>query len=432
VPAQAREAFSARHREVQHAVQRFTLTHGRAPSYVETRGLVMLTRHPKAREQGSAFAQWDERARAAGIDPGDVHQLHHRAPGADAVPLPTSNEDAVRAVAAELISPGSPYALTRVAAVVDERALRIAVADAAQGRIRGLYVDELRAAVEESPELVRLDAAHWTTRHMIETERAVLADVALRAQLPGRRVSAASLAAAVAMARVRLSDEQVGAVHRLCGSNELVLLTAPAGAGKGEVLRAVAAAHQADSRPVIAVAAAGETAQRLGAEIGADATMTVDAFARRGGLRPGCVVIVDEAALLETSRWYGLLMAASGARVIAAGDPAQLSPVEAGGMWPLLERRGPVVCLTENYRARDPWARDAWAALRAGHSAEALSAFEQRGRVSGTATAGSAWRGAGASPTTCSPSTAATPRWTASTRWRRCAAATAANCAARR
>src|SRR5258708_5131679 len=87
VPAPARDTFSARHREVQEAVQQFTLTHGRAPSYVEQRGLVMRTRIAKPHEQEPAFAQWDERARAAGIDPAEVRTLHHRAPADDAVPI---------------------------------------------------------------------------------------------------------------------------------------------------------------------------------------------------------------------------------------------------------------------------------------------------------------------------------------------------------
>jgi conjugative relaxase-like TrwC/TraI family protein len=381
VPARAREAFSARHREVQQAVRQFLLVHGRAPSYVETRGLVMLTRNAKAQEHEPAFAQWDERARAAGIDPADVRTLHHRAQADDAVPIPTSWDDVFRDVVAELTDPDSPYALTREAAAVDERAVRIAVADAAQGRVRGAYVDGLRAMVERSPELVRLDAAHWTTRPMIEMEQAVLADA--RVRLFGRwyGTTRASRDAAIAGARVALSVEQEQAVVRLCAGGGLILLTAPAGAGKGEVLRVVATAHQADGYTVIAVAAAGETAQRLGADVGADATMTVDALSRRGSVPPDSVVIVDEAALLETNRWFGLLMAASGARVIAAGDPAQLSPIEAGGMWPQLERRAPVVRLSENYRARDAWARDAWTALRAGQSVEALAAFEKRGRI---------------------------------------------------
>jgi conjugative relaxase-like TrwC/TraI family protein len=180
VPAQARDVFSARHREVQQAVRQFILVHGRAPSYVETRGLVMLTRNAKAQEHEPAFAQWDQRARAAGIDPAAIRALPDHRQRADAVPIPTSNEDTVRQVVAELTDPSSPYALTREAAATDERALRIAVADAAQGRIRGAYVDELRGAVEQSPELVRLDAAHWTTRPMIEMEQAVLADARVR------------------------------------------------------------------------------------------------------------------------------------------------------------------------------------------------------------------------------------------------------------
>jgi hypothetical protein len=163
------------------------------------------------------------------------------------------------------------------------------------------------------------------------------------------------------------------------------MLTAPAGAGKGEVLRTVAHAHVAAGHHVVGLAVAGETAQRLGAELGTEA-MAVDLFCARvthGRLTPKStdLVIVDEAALLETLRWRSLLRAAGDARVIVAGDGRQLNPIEAGGMWPVLLRDIGGPSLMENYRARESWARDAWSALRGGHSAEAIRAYAERGLI---------------------------------------------------
>jgi hypothetical protein len=70
--------------------------------------------------------------------------------------------------------------------------------------------------------------------------------------------------------------------------------------------------------------------------------------------------------VIETTRWAALLQATGQARVVAAGDAAQLSPIGLGGLWPVLTDRVPTALLTTVYRADSPWAKDAWAALRAG------------------------------------------------------------------
>ncbi|MGC8474343.1 MAG: ATP-dependent DNA helicase, partial [Candidatus Dormibacteria bacterium] len=101
----------------------------------------------------------------------------------------------------------------------------------------------------------------------------------------------------------------------------------------------------------------------------------------RIALGPGDLVALDEAGVVETTRWAALLRAAGEARVVAAGDAAQLSPIGPGGLWPLLTERAPTVLLTTVYRADSPLAKDAWAALRAGASAEALQAYAERDLV---------------------------------------------------
>ena len=223
---------------------------------------------------------------------------------------------------------------------------------------------------------------------MLDSERAVLLGARVKAlSTHGLSARRAAVTAAIESARVALSAEQQAAVRALTDDRALALLTAPAGAGKGEVLHAVAAAYRQDGHRIIALAAAGETAQRLGADIGADEARTVDSFLHwvAGGEQPpdisGAVVVVDEAGLLETQRWERLLPATAGAKLIAAGDSAQLSPIEAGGLWSVLETRLGAATLSENYRAREQWASDAWTALRAGQSTAALRAFEEHQQI---------------------------------------------------
>jgi hypothetical protein len=152
------------------------------------------------------------------------------------------------------------------------------------------------------------------------------------------------------------------------------------------VLRAVADARKATGHRVIAVAAAGETAQRFGREINADVAVTVEGFAlwaahRRLLVTERDAVFVDEAGLLEDLRWLRLVRAVGPASVTATGDAAQLSPIEAGGLWPRLTRTLGATTLSENFRAREQWARDAWTDVREGRASKAIAEMDRRRQI---------------------------------------------------
>jgi conjugative relaxase-like TrwC/TraI family protein len=378
VSPKVRAAFSSRAAEVEKAVREFRARHGRNPTDEEVRGLVVRTRAPKTAVPEDAFSAWRERAENAGARQGDW------APGKPIRPAPW--QETVAAVVRELTDPESPRRLTQASATFDTRTLRAAVAEAAQGRVPGTSVDALLEAVTGSESLVPLPHGLWTTRRALEAEQAALK---LSWRLPSPRTRAIPdelVSQAIREAPVQLDPEQVAAVRLACGRGFFVPLASPAGAGKGEVLRAVVQAHQKAGGRAFAVAVAGATAQRLGEQTGADEACTLEAFLHR--VRTGKVqlgqkdlVALDEAGVVETTRWVALLEAAGQARVVAAGDAAQLSPIGPGGLWPLLTQRVATALLTTVYRADSPWARDAWAALRAGASAEALQAYQERGLV---------------------------------------------------
>jgi conjugative relaxase-like TrwC/TraI family protein len=372
-----RQVFSSRSDEVAAAVRRFVQERGRAPTVAERKALTVLSREPKSVDYAPAFEQWTARAQAA------AGNANLPQPGAE-----RSSPDrwvSLQAVIAELTNPASPRSPTRTHAAVDERTLRAAVAEAAQGHFAGTEFDWLYRRVQMAPEMVRLPGGHWTTRAVLETENEVLATAERRTQTPADAPPAA-VATAIQNARVPLSAEQQAAVTQLAASR-LGLLTAPAGSGKGEVLRAVAQAHKANGKRVIAVAAAGETAQRFGKDIGADLSLTVDGFTRWAAskrliLTQRDAVFVDEAGLLETNRWLALTRAATPAQSITAtGDAAQLAPIEAGGLWPQLTQRLGAVTLSENFRTRDPELQQAWADVREGRAATALERLERKRQI---------------------------------------------------
>ncbi len=379
VPTKVRQAFSARSTEVEEAVAAFRARHGRAPTDEEVRGLVVRSRSPKTAVPEDAFQAWQQRAKEAGADP--------RSWAPNAQPIPQAPwAESVNAVVQELTDPESPRRLTQASATVDNRTLRAAVAEAAQGRVPGTAITALLKAVTAGPALVPLLHGLWTTRTTLQAEQAALAAVAATPRDSARALPEAVVARAVQESPVPLDPEQVAAVRLACGGDGFVAVASPAGAGKGAVLQAVVQAHQQAGGKAVAVAVAGATAQRLGEQTGADMSCTLAAFVHRVEtgritLGPKDVVALDEAGVIETTRWAAFLGAAGKARVVAAGDAAQLSPIGPGGLWPVLTDRAPTALLTTVYRADSPWARDAWAALRAGASAEALQAYAERDLV---------------------------------------------------
>jgi ATP-dependent exoDNAse (exonuclease V) alpha subunit len=98
-------------------------------------------------------------------------------------------------------------------------------------------------------------------------------------------------------------------------------------------------------------------------------------------------VIHDEAALASTREQIRLLreVEASGARLVAVGDPRQNQPVGAGGLWTRLEhttqRAGAHLELTRNQRARDPADRRDQALFREGRAELAIRGYAARDRV---------------------------------------------------
>jgi conjugative relaxase-like TrwC/TraI family protein len=112
---------------------------------------------------------------------------------------------------------------------------------------------------------------------------------------------------------------------------------------------------------------------------------TVTAEVERWSLRPGQLVIVDEASMAGTFELDALTEQArnAGAKVLLVGDWAQLSPVSAGGAFHLLAKdRDDVPQLHDVRRFRHEWERAASVDLRHGRP-EAADTYTEHGRVEG-------------------------------------------------
>ena len=112
---------------------------------------------------------------------------------------------------------------------------------------------------------------------------------------------------------------------------------------------------------------------------------TISAEVERWSLRPGQLVIVDEASMAGTFELDALTEQArnAGAKVLLVGDWAQLSPVSAGGAFHLLAKdRDDVPQLYDVRRFRHEWERAASVDLRHGRP-DAADTYLEHGRVEG-------------------------------------------------
>ena len=272
----------------------------------------------------------------------------------------------------------------------------------------------------------------YTTAAILEAEARLLDASPL---LDGPRVAPDVVAAVLerpVAGRTSLSVEQAVAVEQVATSARVAdLLIGPAGTGKSMTMAWLRAVWETEHGPgsVIGLAPSAAAAEVLAEELGIETENTakwlyehrrqpdrqaqvdrlkaqlpprslspsdrpavqerVDALeseCRFWQLSAGQLVILDEASLAGTFALDELVSAATdaGAKILLVGDPAQLSAVEAGGMFATLvaDRDGHVPELTDVRRFRAEWEKKASVALRAGDPA-VLGVYQAHGRILG-------------------------------------------------
>jgi len=218
--------------------------------------------------------------------------------------------------------------------------------------------------------------AFYTTSELLAAERGALALVER-----GRGVGAPSLPGVV-VATGGLSAEQEAMARAVVTSpDRVVAVVGLAGAGKTTAARAVTAAFRSAGVPVIGAAPSGIAAERLRDKIGVPA-VTLHRLLQRE-LPPGCVLVVDEAAMAETRVLEPILeqVERAGGKAVLIGDPQQLPAVGAGGLFAGIVERYGAVELFENRRQHDPQEQEALEAIRRGEGRDYLLFAEQRGRL---------------------------------------------------
>ena len=226
-----------------------------------------------------------------------------------------------------------------------------------------------------------------------------------------------------------LADDQVAAVVAVATSGrQLDVLVGPAGTGKTTTLRALRAAWETTHGrgSVLGLAPSATAAHELSAALDINcentakwlyettgpggmqriavlaglkqrhatttdlpavrrieaARATLEREQQRWTLRPGQLLVVDEASLAGTLALDNLRQqaVAAGAKLLLVGDHRQLTSVDAGGAFGLLAEQGRSLELRSLWRFRNRWEAGATRRLRHGDP-DVLDDYEQRGRL---------------------------------------------------
>ncbi len=195
-----------------------------------------------------------------------------------------------------------------------------------------------------------------------------------------------------------LSAEQQRVVERIATSGRILdLLVGPAGAGKTLALGALRRAWESSHGPgnVIGLAPSAAAAEVLAGELGIPTENTAKWVHEhnhdRWNLTPGQLVILDEASLAGTTTLDQLATHAAqvGAKILLAGDWAQLFAIDAGGAFGMLVRdrnnqpdNDPAPELYEVRRFTSEWEKAASLRLREGDT-DVIGIYDQHGRIIG-------------------------------------------------
>jgi conjugative relaxase-like TrwC/TraI family protein len=281
---------------------------------------------------------------------------------------------------------------TRERSMITKRELKAKAYELSAGTCRPAEADKLIDELVRSGEILELEDGTFTTRRLRELEQATIATAQERATekvspISDRTLKQARLEKGREL-KGSLSQEQREALDTITGPGGVALLVGQAGTGKGVVLSTATNTWQKDGYQVIGTAIPGATAMRLQADTDSNQAVTVDSLLtsfEHGHLKldPNTVIVVDEAGMFDSERLPKLIKLGkeADAKVLLAGDAAQLYSLGAGGLFKELEGKVPTAELTEVHRAHHDWERKAWLEVREGEPGPALARYQAHDRL---------------------------------------------------
>lgn len=386
VPQEIMDEMSGRTRDVERERARQELESGTKLRGAQLAVLASQTRAPKdtAATPGEMAAEWSAVGKRFGFGPVDAAALC--GPGGYRLSLEDRREQARVEILRQMRGRGPTVSSAEARAIVYQ---------AAPGRLSPGEAWELLDEMERNRELIALERNRVTTYEIRALEERVM-EVAEKA---GARedgpISDESREAAIAAASAALGEgkaldpEQVEAVRILTAGSGWTVLTGRAGTGKGPTLNAVAMAYRADGWQVIASAADGVTAQRLGQQIGGEAYTIGQVKARTlsGDLRIDgrTLLLIDEASKVDAGDWAEIVarVERNGAHVLAVGHDGQHEAIELPGLFSEMRRSAsiPTYELTTIRRHEKVWLKDYQVAIDEGRAHDAIEILDSNGAL---------------------------------------------------
>lgn len=339
-------------------------------------------------EADSLRAEWTQRARASGLELPSLPRRQRRQ---------TQAGWDRQAVITEALARVAEQSSTWLRADVAREIATLVPADAARSAKQLVrLVDELAEAAalrceELHPSAPAITARRRDGRPVSEhvVDRRLSSDSVLaqeRRLITWARAAAAHPANNQAFDAPGLDETQVQAAAAVAGTDALVLVVGPAGAGKTTMLAAAARSLRAQGRPALGLAPSGKGADVLAREAGLPAVTVAKLLAdseRTEPLAPaGTTLVLDEAGMASTEDLDRLVALAQHHhwRLACVGDPHQLPAVGRGGMFAYWCDMLPAQRLEEVRRFAEVWEAEASLLLRAGDR-RAVEAYAARRRL---------------------------------------------------
>lgn len=196
----------------------------------------------------------------------------------------------------------------------------------------------------------------------------------------------------------KFSEQQISAIRTQTNSNGVVITNAYAGSGKTTLTKITTQAYQNEGYKILMLAPTGAAAEVLEMDSGRPAK-TIHKLDKEGdGLNlksnkgEKVLVVVDEAGMCDQNHFLMLSRYAQKAekngievKFLFQGDVKQLPPVGAGNplkkLLDLNKDNGNIAELTEIFRQKDQWQKDATIAIANGDFRTGIDLYEKNNRI---------------------------------------------------
>jgi Ti-type conjugative transfer relaxase TraA len=383
VPKKLCEIFSKRRKQIEEQLQQSGFTSARA----STIAALQTRKSKESIKHGILESRWQREADEAGYSSKTLLTLFNSTEKHPPTVLPE------RLTIQEIISN-----LTQNEATFTRPQLEAAIATEAQGYADATEIpfiiqraideglanhepDGLVQLQENKPDS-RRHVTLYTTRQMLTLEQEALAVATSRKQA---RQHSVTLPAELLSG---LSEEQAEAVkHVTQESGGVACVRGLAGTGKSFMLGKAREAWEAGGFVVLGAALAGKAADGLqaGSGIQSQTLHSLLADIQRGTLilSDKHVVVLDEAGMVGTRQLHALLVQIqqSGAKAVLVGDPQQLQPIEAGGLFRKISEVVGHAGLSEIRRQENVEDREMIKHIIRGQAAEVIEKLSEKGQL---------------------------------------------------